>query len=135
MPSSIADRSVWYSYAILRVVPRVERGECLNAGVILFARTRRFLQAAVALDEKRLLAFAPDLDLSEVGQQLQAIQAICAGAVDGGPLASLPQSERFHLMTAPRSTIIQPSPVHTGCTSDPAATLEHLLQSLVTAPA
>jgi hypothetical protein len=117
----------WYSYAIIRLVPRVERGEFLNVGVVLFARTRRFLVARVEPDFARLQALAPEVSPELVLPHLHAFIAIGAGAPEGGPLAALPPSERFHWLTAPRSTIIQTSPVHVGCCADPAAALEDLL--------
>jgi hypothetical protein len=123
--------SAWYSYAILRVVPRVERGECVNVGVILFARTLEFLQARLEPNESRLRALDPALDLALVSRHLQTFLAICAGAPEGGPVAALPPSERFHWLTAPRSTIIQTSPVHVGSTANPEAELESLLDSFV----
>jgi hypothetical protein len=121
----------WYSYAIVRVVPRVERGEQINVGVILFARTLGFLKARTIFDEERLRAFAPHLNLAEVRLRLAEIDAICAGSVEGGPIAQLPASERFHWLTSPRSTVIQVSPVHVGCTDDPRATLAHLFDRFV----
>ncbi len=120
-----------YDYAIIRVVPRVERGECINVGVILFCRTRGFLDARIHIDEARLLALAPDLDLPEVHRQLEAITLVCAGKAEAGGIGRLSQSERFHWLVSPRSTIIQTSPVHCGLTCDPSATLQHLLHTLV----
>ena len=120
-----------FQYAVVRVVPRVERGECLNAGVVLFCRPRRFLDACVELDEARLLALAPDVDLEAVRGHLDALCRIAAGDPAAGPIAALPPSERFHWLTAPSSTIVQASPVHTGLTSDPAAELDHLFERLV----
>jgi hypothetical protein len=120
-----------FQYAIVRVVPRVERGEFLNAGVILFCRTRGFLKAAVALDEARLAALAPDVDVAEIRAQLHAVVRVAAGAEDGGPIARLPQSERFHWLVAPSSTVIQTSPVHTGLCDDPDGLLEELMRKLV----
>jgi hypothetical protein len=117
------------------VVPRVERGECINAGVILFVRQRRFLEARIELDPDRLRALAPAADLALIERHLQTFPAICAGVTEAGPLAELPQSERFHWLTAPRSTVIQTSPVHVGCTEDPAAELERLLDAFVRLPA
>ena len=131
-PSSpSAKPTVWYSYAIVRVVPRVDRGECINAGVILFARTKRYLAARVELDPARLRALAPAADLALIERHLAIFQAICAGTPDGGPVADLPPAERFHWLTAPRSTMIQTSPVHTGCCADPETALEDLLDAYV----
>ena len=127
MPASASP----FQYAIVRVVPRVERGECLNAGVVLFCRPRRFLAASVALDEARLRALAPDVDLDAVHTHLDALRRIAAGDATAGPIAALPPSERFHWLVAPASTIIQCSPVHTGLTDDPEHELEHLLDRLV----
>jgi Protein of unknown function (DUF3037) len=123
-----------FDYAIVRVVPRVERGEFVNAGVVLFCRTRRFLGARIELDEGRLLALAPDIDLAEVRRHLEAIPLICAGGPEAGPIGRLPQAERFHWLIAPRSAMIQTSPVHSGLCADPAAALEHLLDVMVRLP-
>ena len=120
-----------FQYAIVRVIPRVERGECLNAGVVLFCRPRRFLAAAVALDEERLRALDPEVDLGAVRGHLDALCRIAAGDPAAGPIAALPPSERFHWLVAPASTIIQCSPVHTGLTDDPEGELERLLARLV----
>jgi hypothetical protein len=127
--------TVWYSYAIVRVVPRVERGECINVGVILFARTRRFLEARIELDPARLRALAPEVDSALIARHLETFASIGAGSPEGGPLAALPQSERFHWLTAPRSTMIQTSPVHAGRCTDAHAALEHLLRTMVRPPA
>lgn len=120
-----------YDYALIRVVPNVERGEFLNVGVLLFCRTRRFLGVRIHLDEVRALALAPDLDLAAVRQQLDNIALICEGGPRAGVLGKMSQSERFHWLVSPRSTIIQASPVHTGLCTDPAGTLDHLLQTMV----
>jgi hypothetical protein len=121
-----------FQYALVRVVPRVERGESLNAGVVLFCRPRRFLAARTALDAAALAALAPGCDPDEVRPHLAVVEAVAAGDVDaGGAVAALPQSERFHWLTAPASTIVQPSPVHTGLTDDPAAQLDRLFDALV----
>jgi hypothetical protein len=120
-----------FEYAIVRVVPRVERGECINVGVVLFARTRRFLAARIELDRRRLAAFSPALDLEAVAEQLALIDVVCAGGPTAGPIGELPQAERFRWLVAPRSTIVQPSPVHCGLTFDPAATLARLAVALV----
>jgi len=120
-----------FQYAMVRVVPRVERGECVNAGVVLFCRPRRFLAAQVALDEARVLALAPDADLEAIRHHLDAFARIAAGNPGAGPIAALPASERFHWLVAPSSTVIQCSPVHTGLTDDPAGELERLVARLV----
>src|SRR5690349_8523785 len=103
-----------FDYAIIRVVPRVEREEFINAGVILFCRPRRFLEARVELDRERLAALAPDLDPDLVQRYLEIFPRVAAGGPETGPIGQLPLAERFHWLTAPRSTIIQPSPVHAG---------------------
>lgn len=118
-------------YAIVRVVPRVEREEFINVGVILFCRTRRFLQARLHLDGGRLSALVPGLDLELIQSQLDHIPLICQGGRQAGPIGELTQAERFHWLVSPRSTVIQVSPVHCLLTTDPAATLDHLLQVMV----
>jgi hypothetical protein len=123
-----------FDYALVRVVPRVEREEFLNAGAIVFCRTRAFLDARIELDTARLLAFAPWVDLVELRAHLEVIPLVCGGAPEAGPIAALSQAERFHWLVAPRSTIVQPSPVHTGLTNDPAAALEHLMATMVRLP-
>ena len=120
-----------YDYAIIRVVPRVERGECINVGVILFSRPRAFLGVLLHLDEARLLALAPEIDLGMVREQLRLISLIGAGEREAGSLARMSMSERFHWLVSPRSTIIQTSPVHGGLCDDPEAALEHLLLNMV----
>jgi Protein of unknown function (DUF3037) len=120
-----------YDYAIIRVLPGVERGECINVGVILFCRTRRFLGMLIHVDQQRLHAFAPELDLACLEQQLDHLQRVCLGTADSGPIGKLSQSERFHWLVAPRSTIIQTSPVHSGLCSNPEETLQALLTKLV----
>ena len=120
-----------FEYAIIRVVPRIERGECMNVGVVLFCRTRRFLDALIELDLKRLAAFAPGIDLPPLQEQLDHIPLICKGGKPAGPIGILPQQERFRWLVAPRSTIIQPSAVHCGMCDDPAWTLENLLRTMV----
>lgn len=120
-----------FAYSVLRVVPRVERGECFNAGVVLFCRRRRFLAARVELDERRLAALAPDSDAAAVRSHLEALARIAAGAPDGGSVARLEQSERFGWLVAPSSTVIQPSPVHTGLCEEPAEMLDRLFAELV----
>jgi hypothetical protein len=120
-----------FSYAVVRVVPRVERGERFNAGVVLFCRQRGFLDARVALDEARLWALAPDAPADEVRAHLEALVGVARGDPECGPIAALPQSERFGWLVAPSSTIIQPSEVHTGLSDDPQATLNALFEELV----
>ena len=120
-----------FSYAILRVVPRVERGERFNAGVVLYCRQRAFLGAKVDLDERRLNALAPSTSADEVRAQLSALVGVAEGDPHCGPIARLPQSERFGWLVAPSSTIIQPSEVHTGLSENPEATLAALFAELV----
>ncbi len=120
-----------FAYAILRLVPRVERGERINVAVVVFCRQRDFLDMRAAVDERRLAALAPDLDIAAVRASVESIRAVLCGEPAGGALADLPQSERFGWAVAPASTIIQPSQVHTGLTADPAATLERLFDTLV----
>jgi hypothetical protein len=120
-----------FQYALVRVLPRVERGECLNVGVILLCRPRRFLGARISLDEGRLAALAPGLDPATIRPHLDAIERIAAGDRAAGPMARLGQAERFHWLVAPSSTMIQPSAVHSGLCDDPAAELAHLVATLV----
>ena len=123
-----------YAYAVIRLVPRVERGECLNVGVVLFCRPRRFLGARTWLDEARLRAFAPGLDLEGVARHLDAVERVALGDPAGGPIARLPAPERFGWLVAPASTIVQPGPVHGGASADPAAALATLFERLVVPP-
>lgn len=120
-----------FAYALLRVVPRVERGERLNAGVILFCRERDFLELRAGVDAERLAAVAPELDQDALRSRLDALAQVARGEAGAGEIAGLPPSERFGWLVAPGSTIIQPSEVHTGLTDDPAATLERLFATLV----
>ena len=122
---------VSYSYAVIRVVPRVEREEFVNAGVVLHCPAKSYLGAHVALDADRLLQLYPQIDLGAVQRHLDLFAPLCAGDAAAGPLAKLSLSERFHWVVAPRSTIVQISPVHTGLTADPHAQLAHLVDSLV----
>jgi molybdopterin-guanine dinucleotide biosynthesis protein len=124
-----------FDYAIVRVVPRVERGELLNAGVILFCSTRAFLGSRIELDRERLQALAPGVDMAVVESYLDAIPKICAGGGDAGSIGALPQRARFHWLVAPRSTIIQTSAVHAGVAEDPQAALDSLFEKLVRLPA
>ncbi len=120
-----------YDYAIIRIVPRVERGEQINVGVILSCVDVEFLEARVDFDAARLLALDSAVDLDVVRDGLSSITAICAGGTAAGPLGTLSARERFRWLVSPRSTVIQMSPVHTGRTSDPAAALEQLLDTMV----
>jgi hypothetical protein len=120
-----------FSYAIVRVVPSVERGERLNVGVVLFCRQRRFLGARMALDAERLRALWPETDVEAVRRHLEGMVRVAEGDPAAGPIASLSQSERFGWLTAPSSTIVQPSEVHTGLCEDPAKTLDELFDELV----
>jgi len=120
-----------FQYAILRVIPRVERGESLNAGVVLFSRRHGFLAARTELDGAALAALSPGCDPAEVRAHLETLERVAAGDAAGGPIAALEPSERFHWLTAPSSTIVQASPVHTGLTADPAAELDRLFATLV----
>jgi hypothetical protein len=120
-----------YDYAIIRVVPRVEREEFANVGVIVSCPAIEFLDARIELNERRLLAIDPTLDLDSIRVHLATIPAICAGGEKAGAIGLLSQRERFHWLVAPRSTIIQTSPVHSGSCDDPAAVIEHLLETMV----
>lgn len=123
-----------FDYATIRVVPRVEREEFINAGVVLLCRQRAYLSMRVTLNRERLRTLAPDLDLESVERYLAGLQAISAGEADAGPIARLSQAERFHWLVSPSSTIVQPSPVHSGMCDDPEQALEKLLRELVLAP-
>ena len=123
-----------YDYAVIRVVPRVERGEMINVGVILSCPDANFLEARVEIDEARLLALEPGVDLAAVRAHLAAIEAVCRGGAEAGDLGALAQRRRFHWLVAPRSTIIQLSPVHTGRTDDPRRALDRLVETMVRQP-
>ncbi|MFJ1729703.1 DUF3037 domain-containing protein [Streptomyces sp. NPDC088254] len=129
-PGQASDRDV-YEYALLRVVPRVERGECINAGVLLYCRARSYVGALTHLDEARLLALDPDADVAGVRAALRAVEGVCAGGEAAGQAAGDDAGRRFRWLIAPRSTVVQPGPVHTGLTADPAAETERLLNLLV----
>jgi hypothetical protein len=120
-----------FDYAILRVVPRVEREEFLNAGVVVFCLEKRYLAACIHLDANRLKTLWPAVDAELVAKHLEAIPRICAGDPEAGPVAQLSQRERFHWLVAPRSAIIQPSPVHTGICGDTEGILDRLAQQLL----
>ena len=120
-----------YDYAIVRIVPRVERDERINVGVILSCVDVEFLEARIELDVARLLALDPALDLDAIRAALATIPTICAGGPAAGPIGALPPRGRFRWLVSPRSTVVQTSPVHTGRTTDPAAALERLLETMV----
>jgi hypothetical protein len=120
-----------FSYAVLRIVPDIEREEFVNAGLVLFCRARRYLRAATSLDYPRLRALRVEADADALQVQLQLVERIAAGEVERGPLAAMSQSERFHWLTTPRSTAIQPGPIHGGMSEDPDATFDHLYATLV----
>ena len=120
-----------FDYAVIRVVPRVERQEFINAGVIVFCLEKRFLDARIHLDEVRLKALWPEIDVDLVRQHLEAVIRICAGDPSAGPIARLPQRERFHWLVSARSTILQPSPVHTGVCDDASFILDRLEKELL----
>ena len=123
-----------YDYAVVRVVPDVARGEFLNAGIVLFAKSHHALLARISLDEERLAALAPDADVAMIRSHLDSIERICEGGEAAGPHASLSASQRFHWLTAPRSTVIQLSPVHSGICDDPEAEADRLFERLVRQP-
>lgn len=120
-----------YDYAIVRVVPRVERGELINVGVVLSCAELSFLEAKIELDTARLLALDASLDIDAVRETLATIPIVCAGGAAAGAVGALAQRDRFRWLVSPRSTVVQTSPVHTGRTSDPAATLERLMKTMV----
>ena len=120
-----------FEYALLRAVPRVERGECVNVGVVLYCRPRSFLAARTHLDAARLRALDPGVDETGVRAALRAVERVCAGGPEAGPAAGEDAGRRFRWLVAPRSTIVQPGPVHTGLTADPEGELERLLRVLV----
>jgi hypothetical protein len=120
-----------FDYAVIRVVPRVEREEFVNVGVILSCPAQKFLETRIELDAQRLKAFAPIIELNEIENYLNAIPKICAGDEAAGAIGRLPQRARFYWLTAQRSTIIQSSPVHTGFCRDAGETLDQLVEKLV----
>jgi len=123
-----------FVYTVLRVVPRVERAEFINAGVVLFSRERHFLEARTGLDGPRLMALAPDCDADDIAEQLEAIRRVAGGEASAGPIARLTKAERFHWLASPSSTVVQRSEVHTGLTDEPASTLDHVFRTLVMTP-
>ncbi|WP_445399506.1 DUF3037 domain-containing protein [Streptomyces sp. LE64] len=120
-----------FEYAVLRVVPRVERGELINAGVVVYCRARSFVAARIHLDETRLLALDPRADLVGVRAALHGVEQVCAGGAEAGQAGRDDAGRRFRWLVAPRSTVVQPGPVHTGLTTDPRAELERLVDVLV----
>ncbi len=123
-----------YDYAVIRVVPRVDREEFVNVGVIVSCPSREFLEARVEVDASRIAALDPALDIEVLRGHLAAIERICRGGADAGPIGSLSPRERFRWMTAPRSTVIQFSPAHTGRCDHPDTLLEHLMARMVRVP-
>jgi hypothetical protein len=132
MPTSNSECT--FEYAVIRIVPRVERAEFLNAGVLLSCPRHDFLEARIEVDWARLKVFAPTLDCSLIREYLDAIPLVCKGGEEAGPIGRLPQRARFHWLVAPRSTLIQFSPVHSGLCTDPRRTLEHLVDTMVRLP-
>jgi hypothetical protein len=125
-----SDRDV-FEYALLRVVPRVERGECINAGVLVYCRAKAYVGVRTHLDEAKLLVLDPDADVPGVRAALSAVEGVCAGGKAAGQAAADDPGRRFRWLIAPRSTVVQPGPVHTGLTVDPAAEADRLLELLV----
>lgn len=126
----MSERDV-FEYALLRVVPRVERGECFNAGVLVYCRAKSFVGVRTHLDETKLVALDPEADVAGVRAALRAVEGVCAGGKAAGQAAGDDAGRRFRWLIAPRSTVVQPGPVHTGLTADPEAETERLLQLLV----
>lgn len=120
-----------FEYAVIRIVPRVEREEFINTGVILYCAGQNFLQTRCELNKQKLMAFNNDIDLDELQKRLHAFEEICKGSAAGGPIAKLPIASRFRWLTAARSTIVQTSPVHPGLSCDAAETLQKLYEKLV----
>ncbi|WP_330237936.1 DUF3037 domain-containing protein [Streptomyces sp. NBC_00525] len=120
-----------FEYALLRVVPRVQRGECFNAGVVVYCRARGFVAARTALDEVKLKALDPGADVTGVRAALRAVEGVCLGGTEAGQAAGDDAGRRFRWLIAPRSTVVQPGPVHSGLTADPEAEVERLLDLLV----
>jgi hypothetical protein len=123
-----------FEYALLRVVPRVERGEFINAGVVLYSQDAKYLDARVHLDTERLRALDPNLDPETVRAHLEVARRVCEGGPGAGAVGLLPQGQRFGWLIAPRSTVVQPSPVHTGFADDPEEAIQHLLKVMVHTP-
>ncbi|MEO3977429.1 DUF3037 domain-containing protein [Streptomyces sp. CAU 1734] len=126
----MSEREV-FEYALLRVVPRVERGECFNAGVVVYSRARSFVGARTLLDENKLRVLDPAADTAGVRAALHAVEQVCRGGAEAGQASGDDAGRRFRWLIAPRSTVVQPGPVHTGLTADPLAEVERLLDLLV----
>ena len=120
-----------FDYAIIRVVPRVEREEFLNVGAVVFCRTKKYLEARIELSDERLLAFFPSIDIEMIRSHLDMIPKICEGGEAAGPIGQLSQSERFNWIVAPKSTMVQCSPVHSGVCSEPEKQLDRLIEKMV----
>ena len=120
-----------FAYAVVRIVPDIEREEFLNAGLILFCRPRQYLRAKTTLDGEALSVIRPESDVAAIGEQLDFLEAVAAGTLAVAPFASMSQSERFHWLTTPRSTLVQPGPLHAGMSDDPDATFDRLFDVLV----
>ena len=133
MPTSVSTPAS-YDYAVIRVVPRVEREEFVNVGVIVSCPSRDFLEARIELQPQRVAALDATVDLEAIGKHLAAIPIICKGGADAGPIGRLSQRERFHWLVAPRSAVIQTSPAHSGRCDNPEALIEHLLDTMVRPP-
>jgi hypothetical protein len=127
----VAEHRQLFEYALVRVVPRVERGECMNVGVLIWCQAVEYLDLRCVLDLPRLAALDPFLDVASVRTHLDALHQVCLGGPEAGAAGAMSPGERFRWLTAPRSTVVQTSPVHTGVTTDPAAELDHLVELLV----
>lgn len=125
------NNNYFYDYVVIRVVPKVEREEFINAGIILFCKEKKFLKTKIELDEDKLKLLNNDIDIESIKTHLAAIEAVSEGRESAGSIAKLSQSERFHWLTSPKSTIIQTSAVHSGYCNDPFKTLEHLVKAMV----
>jgi Protein of unknown function (DUF3037) len=128
---AVPPRRMAFEYAVLRAVPRVERGECVNVGVLLYCQQADFLDAAVHVDAARLRALDPGVDVEAVRAAVDAVAAACRGSAVAGAVAGTTLGQRFRWLTAPRSTVVQPGPVHGGVTTDPAREIAHLDACLV----
>ena len=125
------DNNYLYDYAVIRIVPKVDREEFINAGVVVSCEEKQFLEARIYVDKQKLKAFTPEFDIKTAEVHLAVIPSICKGGEQAGTIGKLPQRKRFNWLTSPKSTIIQMSPVHSGYCKDPAAALEHLFRTMV----